>query len=111
MIVNINNLSRCDNRELLKRGLGAISGIDTQCIKGARALKYLDQAFDKACTRDLRYNTKSNIIRDSRTGVLSRPSNPSEWEECSREDALFYLAREVWCNAIRKANLTEGFLN
>jgi len=37
-------------------------------------------------------------------GERSRPSNLSEWPECTIDDARFALAREVWCDAVRVSN-------
>jgi len=61
-------------------------------------------AYNAARNRNLRYNRVTNIMRDDRLGILSRPSDPSQWEKASLNDTREYLAREVWCNAVAQYN-------
>ena len=65
-------------------------------------------AYIKAKAQNLRYDRKRNIMRDDRLGVLSRPSNPSEWQEASFHEALTYLMRHLWAKAVREYNIKKG---
>ena len=53
---------------------------------------------------NLRYNRKTNIMRDDRLGVLEHPSVPSEWDECDSDEARENLMREIWCAAVGQFN-------
>jgi hypothetical protein len=67
------------------------------------ARPYIVQAFLAACKDGLTYNRRTNTMRDKAIGMLSRPVD--DWPEASPDDAALYMAREVWCRAIRLRNL------
>jgi hypothetical protein len=62
-------------------------------------------AYLRAVENNLRYDRKTNVMRDNRLGELSRPSNPSEWSEATANEAREYMARQVWCDAVRVFNV------
>ena len=64
----------------------------------------LIDAYNACRAHNLRYDRVSNILRDDRLGVLSRPSNPSEWQEATLSEARDWIAREVWCKAVGDFN-------
>lgn len=66
--------------------------------------KRVFDAYQKARKYNLRYNRKTNILRDNRLGVLSRPSSPSDWPEATPDETREYLCREVWCDAVAQYN-------
>lgn len=61
-------------------------------------------AYLEARKDNLRYNRKTNVMRDDRLGVLARPSDPSEWEEATVDETREYLCREIWCSAVAQFN-------
>jgi hypothetical protein len=69
----------------------------------ANAIPYIESAYLEAIRDNLTYDCKTNTMRDKRLGVLSRPVG--EWTEATKEDAILYMSRDIWCNAIRKRNL------
>lgn len=101
MLVHLKEISRDQARRMVIAGSGAIRGVDP---RDQRLVRWAE-CFGRAVQNRLRYNTVSNVMRDDRLGVLSRPSNPAEWPEYSREDALFDMARSVWCDCVREHNL------
>lgn len=73
-----------------------------------KALDYLPDAYSAAERANLRYDCATNIMSDNRLGELARPSNPSEWEPASKDDAKEYLARRVWGDAVRRFNVARA---
>lgn len=65
------------------------------------------ESYKRARAHNLRYNRKTNILRDNRLGVLARPSDPSDWPEASLEEAREYLCDEIWCDAVRAFNVAK----
>lgn len=61
-------------------------------------------AYTTARRHNLRFNRKTNVLRDDRLGVLARPSNPSEWPEADLDEAREQIMREVWCSAVGAFN-------
>lgn len=61
-------------------------------------------AYNAARKANLRFNRKTNILRDNAIGVLSRPVTPSEWPEATRDEVREALMDEVWCQAVSAFN-------
>lgn len=93
------------------KNMVAIQDVFDHCAKRRESSRYINicdrrvyDAYQKCRGYNLRYNRKTNIMRDDRLGILSRPSVPSEWKEASVEEAQYYLCQEVWCNAVSQYN-------
>ena len=63
------------------------------------------ESYKIACSHNLRYDRKTNILRDDKIGEWARPSNPAEWEEATLDEAREALMRHIWCKAVRQYNL------
>lgn len=61
-------------------------------------------SYYKARDQNLRYNRKTNILRDNRLGILSEPSNRSEWSIATVDEAIDAISHEIWCNAVSTYN-------
>lgn len=75
----------------------------TQYIKIDNGMVY--DSYRRARANGLRFNRKTNVMRDNRLGILSRPTNPSEWDEATPEEAREQLCHEIWCDAVRAYNV------
>jgi hypothetical protein len=94
------SLTEAETLAILVEGCGAIRGVDRLDTR----LQHFSDAYRVNVTRNLRINRDTWIMRDNGVGVLSQPSNLSDWPECSIADARFELARHVWCDAVRVSN-------
>lgn len=61
-------------------------------------------AYNAARKENLRFHRKTNILRNNRLGILSRPVTPYEWPEATRDEAREALMDEVWCQAVSAFN-------
>lgn len=98
--IRLETMSETETLELLFAGNGAIRGVD----RHDKRLAHFSAAYAANVRRGLRVVRSKWETRDNRLGVLSRPSNLSEWPECTEFDARFELARHVWCDAVRVSN-------
>ena len=100
-IVKLDSMTEQEARDLVCDGMGAIRGVD----KSDARLVHFSDAYRANVIRGLQINRATWIVRDKGyLGVHSRPVDLTDWPECTLSDALFSLAREVWCDAVRVAN-------
>lgn len=99
-IIKLADMTEKEALDILCAGNGAIRGID----RFDKRLDIFPLAFAANARRELRIQRSKWIVRDNRLGELSRPSNLSDWPECTIDDAMFELARHVWCDCVRVAN-------
>ncbi len=100
-IVHLSSLTETEARDLVCSGMGAIPAVDSS----DKRLVHFSDAYRANVTRGLQINRDTWTVRDKGyLGVHSRPVDLTDWPECTLSDALFSLAREVWCDAVRVAN-------
>jgi hypothetical protein len=105
----------------MKSGINIIKAVEhltlTDCIVYAvdrrenyrRAYDiFLRVAYNAAIKNKLRFDRSKWTMRDDRLGVIEKPTNLSDWPECTYRDAKNSMAREIWSTACRLQNL-ESF--
>lgn len=102
MIVRLESMTLAEVQAALTAGNGAIPSTRGSGYFAAAAV-HLPTCYAAAVRAGLRHDTATDITRDN-GGWLARPSDPSDVEPASVEDARFTLARVVWCNAVREVN-------
>jgi hypothetical protein len=98
--MHLSELSLQDVKDILSKGPGYRKGVDAN----DKRLAFLEKAYSEDKRDDYRIDRKTWIERDNQ-GERSRPSNLSDWPECTVEDAEYTLAWGVWCDAVRFYNL------
>lgn len=67
------------------------------------ALDHVADSYFAAIRANLRYNRKSNVMRDD-SGILARPSEPSLWSEATLTESYEHMTRKIWSGAVRRLN-------
>lgn len=98
-IIRLSDMTERETLDILCAGNGAIRGVD----RFDKRLDIFPLAFATNARRGLRIRRSTWIVRDNDC-EWSRPSNLADWPECTIDDAMFELARHVWCDCVRVAN-------
>lgn len=97
--IKLSDMTEAEALSILCAGNGAIRGVD----RFDKRLDIFPLAFATNARRGLRIRRSTWIVRDNDC-EWSRPSNLADWPECTIDDAIFELARHVWCDCVRVAN-------